>query len=405
MQEKNLTIISIIFFAIILILSFILIITISFETQLIENNNKINSNLINSNQKNLLSLQENNEIFFDKPYFKQVFFDDPGYVICDDGWHCMGECIPATSYCDLSGGCQSYGSGTVCSDWSDPGDCDPNNNACVPASCEGNCGGLAGGIGGACFCDEVCTGYGDCCPDYEDFCTHQECNPDNFTCELIKEPGDDTCSEDTNCFHHECNSISLTCEKKAGPGEDTCETPEDCYEICNVDNEKCKIGDCNPIKVCEGCDCVEDPNQTVCSGKTFGNECEDSGYCQSINSHSEYYCDVTGACVYYGSTCDSDYHSECNPSDNTCEAFSCKDNCYGWYEDYAGYYCECNDWCTDWGVCCPGYNEFCAKHSECDLDTLTCVEVNGPGENECEPGSSCLITCGDGTKCDHECSA
>ncbi len=36
-------------------------------------------------------------------------------------------------------------------------------------TCAGNCGGSADGK--ACFCDDACSGYGDCCSDYEAICT------------------------------------------------------------------------------------------------------------------------------------------------------------------------------------------------------------------------------------------
>jgi hypothetical protein len=53
------------------------------------------------------------------------------------------------------------------------GSCDAFNQTCcgapLPApSCVGNCGGSAEGK--ACFCDSACTGYGDCCGDYEAAC-------------------------------------------------------------------------------------------------------------------------------------------------------------------------------------------------------------------------------------------
>jgi hypothetical protein len=39
-------------------------------------------------------------------------------------------------------------------------------------SCEGNCGGAALDPDGnpVCYCDDVCTDFGDCCDDYAEFC-------------------------------------------------------------------------------------------------------------------------------------------------------------------------------------------------------------------------------------------
>jgi hypothetical protein len=36
-----------------------------------------------------------------------------------------------------------------------------------PDSCDGQCGGQAPG---GCFCDDLCTGYGDCCSDFASAC-------------------------------------------------------------------------------------------------------------------------------------------------------------------------------------------------------------------------------------------
>lgn len=43
--------------------------------------------------------------------------------------------------------------------------CDPDD--AVPVGCEGNCGGQSDG---ACWCDDACTNYGDCCEDYVNLC-------------------------------------------------------------------------------------------------------------------------------------------------------------------------------------------------------------------------------------------
>ena len=66
--------------------------------------------------------------------------------------------------------------------------CAGGTQACGPAgpqSCLGNCGGPASG---GCYCDDLCTQYGDCCPDYQG-CCDGPCVPD---CQG-KECGDDGC--------------------------------------------------------------------------------------------------------------------------------------------------------------------------------------------------------------------
>jgi alpha-tubulin suppressor-like RCC1 family protein len=72
---------------------------------------------------------------------------------------CVGYCgglSPDSCYCDDL--CTGYGD---C--------CDDYTTACGGApsdSCEGHCGGSAG----SCYCDDLCTGYGDCCDDYVPEC-------------------------------------------------------------------------------------------------------------------------------------------------------------------------------------------------------------------------------------------
>src|SRR4029453_4803575 len=47
-------------------------------------------------------------------------------------------------------------------------------DAPAPATCPGDptsCLGQCGRFAGACFCDSLCTDYGDCCYDYESVCS------------------------------------------------------------------------------------------------------------------------------------------------------------------------------------------------------------------------------------------
>ena len=40
----------------------------------------------------------------------------------------------------------------------------------VPTTAEGSCTGICGGKANSCFCDSLCTGFSDCCEDYDDVC-------------------------------------------------------------------------------------------------------------------------------------------------------------------------------------------------------------------------------------------
>lgn len=65
---------------------------------------------------------------------------------------------------------QTYPTGCGPANCDEPlGPCQPDPPPPPPApTCEGMCGGPA--IDKACYCDDACSYFGDCCDDYEDFC-------------------------------------------------------------------------------------------------------------------------------------------------------------------------------------------------------------------------------------------
>jgi hypothetical protein len=108
---------------------------------------------------------------------------------CSDGQVCdHSECL---SNCPAGQICPA-----VC--WGQCADAPPPPPP--PATCDGHCGGNAG----ACWCDEACVGYGDCCDDYEALCTEPEPPPletcedvvDAFTAETAEVRA---CTADADC--------------------------------------------------------------------------------------------------------------------------------------------------------------------------------------------------------------
>jgi hypothetical protein len=167
-------------------------------------------------------------------------------------------------------------------------------------SCQGQtetyCGTKTGS--GNCWCDAACTGFGDCCADYETTCVDtNECG--EVLCELYCPygfaKGEDGCD---------------ICACEAGP-EDACGgfagllCPEG--KIC-IDNPN---DDCDPQNGGADCIgiCIDEPEpaatcQDQCGGKGADGSC---------------YCDE--ACTYYGDCCD-DYEEACNddrvPASGSC---------------------------------------------------------------------------------------
>jgi hypothetical protein len=135
--------------------------------------------------------------------------------------------------------------GKVCVD--DPNDdCDPDHGGadcgghCVdppppPApTCAGKCGSAAAGK--VCYCDELCSGYGDCCDDYQQHCGTERV-PAAGAC--IKN-SQDACTTDADCVAGGCGG-ELCFNPALGGGISTCE----CTSPTNVGGCGCLNGHCS----------------------------------------------------------------------------------------------------------------------------------------------------------------
>lgn len=136
----------------------------------------------------------------------------------------------------------------------DPGSTD---GGCSPLSCHGYCGGQAPG---GCWCDELCCGFFDCCPDKYAACggcggegTHicyrscgtsppfSGCWCDEACCAFL-----DCCSDKFHwcggCNPIVPNSCAMSCGSKAAGG-------------CWCDECCCDLGDCcaDKFQICGGC--------------------------------------------------------------------------------------------------------------------------------------------------------
>jgi len=156
---------------------------------------------------------------------------------CDppQGADCGGMCVPAPTSCDASDCGPAPGAptiecwdgstaGPVC-DLTDDGSCGWTIVQCPDApagpTCAGACGGAASG--GQCWCDDLCSNYGDCCDDYEAECV--DAGPD---C------GDEECQSGEACvitvmqtgLVHTCAEIPAGCED----GDPSCACMGD--EVC-----------------------------------------------------------------------------------------------------------------------------------------------------------------------------
>ena len=88
----------------------------------------------------------------------------------DGGDCCSSTCVPSTYDCDESG--QFYGP-CATNDCLDP---NGNNDDCADTTGgttgggDNSCAGYCGTSAPTCWCDDLCEGFGDCCPDYWEEC-------------------------------------------------------------------------------------------------------------------------------------------------------------------------------------------------------------------------------------------
>jgi hypothetical protein len=103
---------------------------------------------------------------------------DGGGEPTDGAGTCAGQCGSSDPQTDATGGncyCDEActGNGDCCSDHATAcggtGDPDPNPDPGTGGSCAGYCGG-AGSQGESCYCDSECTANGDCCSDFASVC-------------------------------------------------------------------------------------------------------------------------------------------------------------------------------------------------------------------------------------------
>lgn len=247
---------------------------------------------------------------------------------------------------------------------------------CVAEEGGDYCGGKSAG---ACWCDDLCVSYGDCCEDVEAVCNPPEpevcggflglqCD-DGFEC--IDDP-DDACDPQSGgadcsgiCVEEEqpqfCGGIAglqcpdgFECVDNPGDGCDPQNGGADCGGIC-VEDLGCTPAECGPAPGA--------PNFLCDDGVTVGGPSD----CQELDD---------GSCGYVFVEC---------PDDGP----SCEGSCGGQSEDG----CWCDEYCAYYGDCCDDYAPVCegtpCGDDSCGADEVcvTMVTQLGP-QFSCEPVSA-----------------
>ncbi len=93
-----------------------------------------------------------------------------------------------------------------------------------------SCNGVCGGSSGSCFCDSACTQYGDCCADYQSYCsagsTCSNICTSSSDCGYACAVGDGTTSW---CGHYTCYTPE---EIRDAPCDSFCDATSDCNAAC-----------------------------------------------------------------------------------------------------------------------------------------------------------------------------
>ncbi len=259
----------------------------------------------------------------------------------------------------------------------------------ISGTCEDSCGGKSEG---ACWCDDECENYGDCCDDKVDICD----GPTACGGWL-----GDTCAEDEFCAFE----LSATCGWADASGV-CAPRPEACIEIfdpvCGCDGQTygnaCKAasagtsivstGACEEetifcggfggIECPDGLECVDDPSDD-CNPASGGADC--GGICVEPEGCEPVLCELF--CSNGFKTDDAGCEiCECNEPSGTAD--SCEGSCG---EQSAGGSCWCDDACAGYGDCCEDIEEVCSEPGR-EPAAGMCVKNSN---DECQTDADCNI--------------
>jgi len=223
--------------------------------------------------------------------------------------------------------------------------------------CVGFCGGSNPNDG--CYCDNLCTEYGDCCSNY-----NEECGNDGGEPEPSSDDGGEP--EPTSPPPSEGGCAGFCGGSNPNEGcycDDLCAEYGDC---CSNFNEECNGSEPTPSSD------YEPPSSGGCAG-----------FCGGSNPNEGCYCD--DLCTSYGDCC-SNFNEECG-GDGSDDGPSCKNLCGG---GNCSMGCYCDSMCSSYNDCCPDYFEECTD-----------------GGSPPTPGAGCENACGgsspDGCYCDVGC--
>ena len=201
--------------------------------------------------------------------------------------------------------------------------------SCVPDDCGGQ------STSGSCYCDSLCSFYGDCCDNYEATCDGDDPLP---------EPELDLCLQDSGCDAGEVCDMSV-CHSNCPDGM-IC--PAVCWGEC-VESDLQFCGGFAGIECPEGQVCVDNPNDD-CDPANGGADC--GGFCEDAPE----------------------------PDPNSCEG-SCGEQAAGG--------CWCDDLCSVYGDCCDDVEVACNGGTECGDEVCSANEACVTNYTQLGPNRRC----------------
>ena len=236
-----------------------------------------------------------------------------------------------------------------------------------PGTCKDRCDKYDGKE--KCQCDSGCTGYGDCCADYEELC-----KPKGADCK-----NDAECDDKNGCTVDTC--IAGKCESK--PTTAAC----DDADPCTLD-DACSAGKCaGSPKPCDDHDpCTTDScdAQTGCVNKPAdGAACDDGDKCLENKKCAQ-------------GKCGGGTQKSCDDGD-TCTTDSC-DSGAGCIQKATEGSCDDGDACTAGDACkggkCTGAAKDCADDDPCtddlcDAKTAACAHSPAANGSPCSDSDKC----------------
>lgn len=230
---------------------------------------------------------------------------------------------------------------------------------------QSRCGGPSSGT---CWCDDLCTTYGDCCDDYQAVCKPTWCGgfanlscPDGLEC--VDYPYDtcDPAAGGADCIGHCVEPTQPTC---GGFANLPCPDGLECVDDPNDDCDPAAGGaDCAGI-------CVEPTQPTCIKTGCSGQICAAEPTVSTCEWLPWYACFKTA-------TCEVQDTGECGftmtPELKACLAAnggpvpgpSCQGSCGGQSADGG---CWCDELCSYYGDCCDDYESVCSGDA-CDART------------------------------------